>query len=185
MIFREMEPRDIRRCLEVRTSVRENRYSLEALEQEGITEAFVAEMLAATHKGWVCEMDGNIIGFSIWGDYDFSKWVGVEISTHLGEFITPGDITENSYLVGPRVIYRRHKLTAYGKVLVGRATITNQNFNLSSSYNVLAYGGGIEYKIMRKINIRAIDFELQNWPDFQPNSLSPMAISIGASYIIH
>jgi hypothetical protein len=128
---------------------------------------------------------GNVIGFSAWGDYDFSKWVGVEVSAHLGEFITPGDITENSYLIGPRLTYRRRKLTAYGKVLIGRATITNQDYNLSSSYNIFAYGGGVEYKIMRKINIRAIDFELQSWPDFQPNSLSPMAITIGASYIIH
>src|SRR5450631_1619730 len=80
---------------------------------------------------------GNVIGFSGWADYDFSKWVGVEFSAHLGEFITPGDITENSYMIGPRVTYRRHKFTVYGKALVGRATITNQNFNLSSSYNIL------------------------------------------------
>jgi hypothetical protein len=129
--------------------------------------------------------DGNIIGFSAWGDYDFSKYVGVEVAAHLGEFITPGDITENSYFVGPRLIYRRHKLTGYGKILIGRATITNTDYNLSSSYNVFAYGGGVEYKIMRKINVRVIDFELQSWPDFQPRSLSPMAITIGASYIIH
>jgi hypothetical protein len=128
---------------------------------------------------------GNVIGFSAWADYDFSKWVGVEFSAHLGEFITPGDITENSYLIGPRLTYRRHKLTAYGKVLIGRATITNQDFSLSSSYNIFAYGGGVEYRLLRKINIRVIDFELQSWPDFQPNALSPMAISIGASYIIH
>src|ERR1700722_7194852 len=50
--------------------------------------------------------EGNMIGFSAWSDYDFSKWVGVEVMTHLGEFITPGDITENSYLVGPRLTYR-------------------------------------------------------------------------------
>lgn len=128
--------------------------------------------------------DGNVIGFSAWGDYDFSKWVGVEIGAYLGEFITPGDITENSYFVGPRLTYRRKKATVYGKLMVGRATITNQQFNLSSSYNILAYGGGLEYRLLRKINLRVIDFELQTWPDIKPNSLSPMAITIGASYII-
>jgi hypothetical protein len=128
---------------------------------------------------------GYVIGFSAWGDYDFSKWVGVEVSSHFSEFITPGDTTENSVLVGPRVTYRRQKLTAYGKALVGRATITNQDNGNSSTYNIIAYGGGVEYRLFRKINIRAIDVELQNWPDFLPHSLSPMAISIGASYIIH
>jgi hypothetical protein len=33
-----MEPRDIRACFTVRTSVRENCYSLAALHREGITE---------------------------------------------------------------------------------------------------------------------------------------------------
>ena len=53
MTFREMEARDIARCIEVRTSVRENSYSAEALAQAGITKATVAAMLASTHKCWV------------------------------------------------------------------------------------------------------------------------------------
>lgn len=126
-----------------------------------------------------------IYGLSAWADYDFSKYLGVELAAHLGEFITPGDITENSYFVGPRIIYRRHKLTGYGKLMIGRATITNTAYDLSSSYNVYAYGGGIEYKLLRKINLRVVDFEKQSWPDFKPNALSPVAITIGASYIIH
>lgn len=66
MVFREMEQRDIGSCIEVRTSVRENRYSLEALQQAGITEASVAGMLLdSTHRGWVCECDGRVVGFSI------------------------------------------------------------------------------------------------------------------------
>ncbi len=127
----------------------------------------------------------GVIGFAAWGDYDFSKYIGVEIASHLGEIITPGDITQNSYFVGPRLFYRRHKLTAYGKAMIGRATITNTQFNLSSSYNIYVYGGGIEYKLFRKINLRAVDFEMQSWPDFLPRSLSPLAITVGASYIIH
>lgn len=128
---------------------------------------------------------GNVIGFSGWGDYDFSKWVGLEFSAHLGEFITPGDITENSYMLGPRLTYRRHKFTVYGKAMVGRSTITNQNYNLSSSYNMFAFGGGLEYRLLRKINIRVIDFEQQQWPDFRPDALTPTVATIGASYIIH
>ena len=129
--------------------------------------------------------EGNVLGFSGWADYDFSKYVGVEFSTHLGEFITPGDITEDSYMLGPRLTYRRQKLTVYGKALVGRATITNQNFNLSSSYNMFAFGGGVEYRVLHKINVRVVDFEQQQWPDFMPHALSPTAITIGVSYIIH
>ncbi len=69
--------------------------------------------------------------------------------------------------------------------MVGRATITNQDLNQSSSFNIIAFGGGVEYRILRKINIRVFDVEAQQWPDFKPNSLSPMVGTIGASYIIH
>ncbi len=128
---------------------------------------------------------GSVIGLSAWADYDFAKHLGVEVSTHFQEFITPGDIAENSYLLGPRFIYRRKGLTAYAKALVGRATITNLNYSLSSSYNVYAFGGGLEYRIAHKFNLRVIDFEQQEWPDFQPHTLAPAAATFGLSYIIH
>jgi hypothetical protein len=127
----------------------------------------------------------NIQGISFWGDYDFLKHVGVEASVHLGSIITPSDISENSYMVGPRFMIRRHKFTGYAKFIFGRATINNQDFNLSSTYNAYAFGGGLEYKVMHRINIRAIDFEYQQWPNFEPHTLSPIAITVGASYIFH
>jgi hypothetical protein len=130
-------------------------------------------------------VDASIKGVSFWADYDFLKYVGVEASVHLGTIITPADIAETSYFVGPRLVYRHRKLTGYAKILLGRATITNQFYGVSSSYNAYALGGGLEYKIARKINLRAIDFEFQQWPDFEPHTLSPIAITIGASYIIH
>jgi len=75
MILRKMEPRDVRRCLEVRTSVRENSYSIEALRQEGITEEAVATMLATTHRGWVGEIGERIVGFSIGNRSNGEFWV--------------------------------------------------------------------------------------------------------------
>jgi ribosomal protein S18 acetylase RimI-like enzyme len=75
MIIRQMEKRDIGRCIEVRTLVRENRYSVEALRQVGITEESVTTMLATTHKGWVCEVDQNIVGFSMGNGSSGEFWV--------------------------------------------------------------------------------------------------------------
>jgi hypothetical protein len=123
-------------------------------------------------------------GLSIWGDYDFTHLIGVEVEAHFGGIITPDDIGENSYLVGPRIMYHRRKATVYGKIMLGRGTITNQLYNQSSSYNIIpAYGGGLEYRV-RHFNIRVVDVELQKWPDFEPNTLSPLAITVGLSYVI-
>jgi ribosomal protein S18 acetylase RimI-like enzyme len=63
--IREMEPRDVARCIWVRTQTRENRWSLEALTKAGITEESVIQRLRTTHKGWVCNQDAQIVGFSI------------------------------------------------------------------------------------------------------------------------
>ncbi len=128
-------------------------------------------------------------GVSAWGDYDFLNVrrfeVGFEVAAHFGGLNTPDDIGENSYLIGPRVSYHKRRINVYGKLLVGRATITNQLFHLSSTYNVLpAFGGGVEYRVSRKFNVRAADIEIQKWPNFEPHTLSPVAISVGVSYMI-
>jgi len=127
-------------------------------------------------------------GVAFWGDCDFTHFkgvlIGAEAEVHMGGIITPDDIGENSFLIGPRFTFQRHRLGIYGKILLGRATITNQDTNQSSSYNVIpAYGGGVDYRLNRKVNIRIVDVEMQKWPNFEPNTLSPVSVTIGASYV--
>lgn len=128
-------------------------------------------------------------GLVVYGDYDFARlfhlYVGAEAEARFGGLISPDDIGENSYLVGPRLSYRRRNLRVYGKILVGRGTIFHDSptNNTSSSFNLYAGGAGVEYRINR-FNIRLIDVEQQKWPNFEPNTLSPLAISVGVAYII-
>ena len=124
-------------------------------------------------------------GITVYGDYDYNHFIGAEVDLHFGGINTPDDIGENSYLVGPRVSYHRYGGDIYGKILFGRGTITNQDYNTSSSFNVYAFGGGVEYRVKRHYNIRLIDLEEEKWPNFEPHTLSPIAITIGAAYVIH
>jgi hypothetical protein len=41
----------------------------------------------------------------------------------------------------------------------------------------------VEYRIIPKVNLRG-DFELQQWTNFEPHTLSPLLVTIGASYTI-
>lgn len=61
MIFREATLDDIPQIQIVRHSVRENTLSDPSL----VTDADCAEFLTVRGKGWVCEVDGQIVGFSI------------------------------------------------------------------------------------------------------------------------
>ena len=122
-------------------------------------------------------------GLSAWADYDFSKYIGVEVLGHFGGIIAKDDIGENSYEVGPRARYRRGKFEVIGKLTFGRATISNQLYNTSSSFNIYAFGGGLDYRIKPRYKIR-VDYEEQKWGNFEPHTLSPTALSIGVLYVI-
>lgn len=61
MIITEAEISDIPQIQMVRHSVKENVLSDPAL----ITDKDCEEFLTARGKGWVCEVDGTIVGFSI------------------------------------------------------------------------------------------------------------------------
>lgn len=63
--LRPIEPRDLSDVIAVRGATRENPFSREALRNLGITEESTAELLRTTHRGWLCEVDGRIVGFAI------------------------------------------------------------------------------------------------------------------------
>jgi hypothetical protein len=123
-------------------------------------------------------------GITLFGDYDFSRFAGLEADVHLGGLVAPESIGENTYLAGPRLTYRRRNATVYGKVLIGRGSITNQAANLTTSFNAFAYGGGVEYRLNHKLNLRLFDAELQKWPNFESHTLSPIAATVGVAYIL-
>jgi hypothetical protein len=134
----------------------------------------------------------SIIGASFWGDYNFTRLIGVQAEANLGTIITPTDIQQISFLVGPRVSYHRNKFTVSGKFMFGIGNITNNpadipNFAANSNNNpfgVLAFGGGVEYRVARKIAIRPIEIEVQKWGNFEPHTLSPMVYTFGVSYML-
>ena len=71
-----------------------------------------------------------------------------------------------------------HRVTPYGKFLFG---LGNAPF-LSGNTFVLAYGGGVDYRLTRRFSLRAIDFEYQQWR-VNP-TIYPYGGSVGISYKI-
>lgn len=70
MLFRTATLADIPQIQIVRHSVRENTLSDPAL----VTDQDVAVFLTERGKGWVCEIDGQIIGFAIVDMQDHNIW---------------------------------------------------------------------------------------------------------------
>jgi GNAT superfamily N-acetyltransferase len=65
MPIRRATDSDIPAIFEVRTSVRDNHMSTEALERYGITPESIAHMLHSAARAWVAEVDGRIVAFSM------------------------------------------------------------------------------------------------------------------------
>lgn len=69
-IFREATVADIKAIFVVRYSVKENMLSETDLVDENMCESYLTER----GKGWVCEIDGEIVGFAIADLKDNNIW---------------------------------------------------------------------------------------------------------------
>src|SRR5687768_7042205 len=83
VIFREAKEQDIQAIQEVRNSVKENVLSDPSL----VPDAAVYDYLLHRGKGWVCEINGRIIGFSIASVVDRNVWALFIHPEHEGQGI--------------------------------------------------------------------------------------------------
>jgi Outer membrane protein beta-barrel domain len=128
----------------------------------------------------------SIQGVSAFANFDIGLHAGLEADMHYVALITPLDLAENTYLIGPRLILPYGRFKLYGKFLagIGDLVIQEQQDNIghpSGLYFAYAGGGGLEYRATDRINVRIIDVEAQKWPNYG-NGLSPLVITVGAAY---
>ncbi|HEY1984200.1 MAG TPA: outer membrane beta-barrel protein [Terracidiphilus sp.] len=127
---------------------------------------------------------GHLYGAGTYVDFHFTHWFQVEgearwlrIDPYYGE-------NQDHYLIGPKVpLYRVGRAQTYGKVMIGLGKMTFPYNYGYGSFTALAYGGGLDYKLSKKLTVRALDFEFQQWPKFLPGaSLDPYGVSVGIGY---
>lgn len=83
MVFREAQLRDIPALREIRAAVRENVLS----DPERVPVTMLQEYLTVLGKGWVCEFDGRVVGFSFAASKSQSIWALFVLPEHEGQGI--------------------------------------------------------------------------------------------------
>jgi len=133
----------------------------------------------------------RLSGAGIYIDWDiFRKFhLGVEGEARWLRFNQQLGSYEDNYLVGPRYSRRYGKFVPYVKCMMGAGEFQFPNDYGHGGYFAYAPGVGLDYRLNRRVTIRAIDYEYQFWPSapglgFPTNGLSPNGFSFGASYRI-
>jgi GNAT superfamily N-acetyltransferase len=85
--YREIEAHDVPDLFAVRVATRENALSREELARLGITEETVRASLATTHRGWLCEAEGRVVGFAMGNRETGEMWVIALLPEHEGRGI--------------------------------------------------------------------------------------------------
>jgi hypothetical protein len=126
------------------------------------------------------ESPNRLYGGGAYVDAHFSRWLQIEAEGRWLHFNELYGINENTYLIGPRIApYTFLKFTPYGKALIG---LGNGSL-LTGTTLTIAYGGGVDYRLTRRLTLRCFDFEYQQWR-VSPTALYPYGGSVGLSYKI-
>jgi hypothetical protein len=134
----------------------------------------------------------RLYGIGTYVDVKFTPWVQLEGEGRWLRFNQIDGIYEDNYFIGPRLpIYklRYKRITPYGKLLIGFGRLNFENNNGWGRYTALAYGGGLDIKLTRRINVRLPDVEYQQWLKWTEGgaktyNLFPYGASVGVSYRI-
>jgi opacity protein-like surface antigen len=130
----------------------------------------------------------KIQGISAFADFDVRLHVGLEADAHFLSVITPDDIGENSFLAGPRFIYRRNGIKMYAKVLAGVGDFIVENRQrypgeVAGTNFAYSLGGGVDVLVKQHFVVRAVDVEYQHF-DYL-TGLTPIVFTFGAAYRFH
>jgi opacity protein-like surface antigen len=113
----------------------------------------------------------------------FKRWVQLEAEGRWLRFNQYGGISQNNYLIGPRVpVLHFWRSSIYAKALGGYAKMNFDSFGNKGTFTDLAFGGGMDVNLTKRISIRAADFEYQYYPKWSNSTLSPYGASVGIGY---
>jgi hypothetical protein len=137
-------------------------------------------------RGSVFQIDygkRDLGGYVLYADINPVWWGGFEAEARFLPLHTSEDVTETTYLVGPRIVLLpRHQLRPYVKFLAGAGKIVLPFRYATGTFFAYAPGAGADYTLTDRLTIRLIDFEYQTWQGFPYGSLNPYGLSAGVSF---
>lgn len=130
----------------------------------------------------------RLSGFGVYADWNVGLRWGFEAEARFLLLNGFNGEAQDHYLIGPRFqLMRRGKLRPYAKLLAGLAQNNFPAPVTTGRYIAIAPGGGVDYRIRRRIALRA-EYEYQFWPaapdfvGYPSNGMNPNGFSAGFAY---
>jgi hypothetical protein len=121
-------------------------------------------------------------GGGVFVDINPVRPIGIEAEGRWLRQNALANTTESTYLIGPRMQFRRGQFSPYAKVLAGLGHFNFPYNDAHGSYFVIAPGAGVDFYVNNNLKLRLVDIEYQKWPQFTFGTISPYGISFGLSY---
>jgi hypothetical protein len=134
----------------------------------------------ATASGYYLQYgEQKMLGISGFIDADTRRHLGVEGEARWLVFRQTYNVHATTYSIGPRYYMTFGRFQPYVKGLVGLGEFNFPYNDARGSYLVATSGGGVDYRLNRRIRLRLADFEYQYWPEFTYNAMTSYGISSG------
>ena len=124
----------------------------------------------------------KVQGTGIYADINPVRQAGLEAEARWLKQSQSPNVRESTYLIGPRIQFRRGPYTPYVKTLAGLSHFEFPYEMARGRYFVIAPGAGVDLMLGNDLKIRLIDVEYQQWPQFTFGTISPYGVSFGVSY---
>ncbi len=147
-------------------------------------------ILGAGYTAASSDYGGRYSGFALYGDFDITRHLGVELNFHKVNRGGNSTLYEKTYEIGPRYFRTYGPFLPYVKFMFGRGVFNfppnpppapQNQARANLAYNMYAGGIGTDIKIRHYLYVRA-DYEYQKWGSFPPSGLSPQLFTVGAAY---
>lgn len=134
----------------------------------------------ATGTGYYVQYgERKMAGITWFVDADTRRRLGIEAEGRWIEYNQSADVHVETYSIGVRYHFNADRFQPYAKGLVGFGDF-NFPYNLATGrFLVVTAGGGVDYMLNRRIQIRAADVEYQNWPQFTFGNMTTLSGSVG------
>jgi opacity protein-like surface antigen len=126
--------------------------------------------------------DRKMVGVTAWVDGDIEHF-GIEGEGRWLDFHETANVHAETYLGGLRYHLTYHRTQPYVKALAGLGYFNFPYNYATGRYFVISGGGGLDYKLNRRLIVRA-EFEYQNWPQFTYGAMNSAGFNVGVRYRI-